>query len=407
MMTSKHLVVRLPKPHVKQAEIEDCKLKRILVNAGRRAGKTFMVSRIAINKANAGKRVLYIAPITDQTDAFWEMVCEWLAIPIAVGLVKKNEQKRTLLFLKSGGRIQAKTGKLPDHLRGGWGDYIILDEYAYQNPIVWTKVCSPMTADTNATVMFISTPDYRNHFYLMYLKALINKKWKVFTFSTLDNPHLSEEALDSLTEDMTDVDYRQEILAEFIPGEGSVFSVNKDDFYPAEPMAQVLQEHKGHRIVAGLDWGQRNDFTALSIGCATCQKEVYLTRTNKLDYIDQREILKPIIQGFDDLELLAEANSIGVPNIEQLRADGVPTNSFMTTNSSKANIVQQLKLSFNQRAWKWIDDATAWNELEAYEMKVTPSGNRTYNAPQGLNDDYVLARMLMLHQSLTGRFNLA
>jgi len=90
----------------------------------------------------------------------------------------------------------AKTGKLPDHLRGGWGDYIILDEYAYQNPIVWTKVVAPMTLDTNATIVFISTPDFRNHFYHLYLKALIDDRWDVITFSSLENPHLSQEALD-------------------------------------------------------------------------------------------------------------------------------------------------------------------------------------------------------------------
>ena len=55
--------IRLPAPHPKQREIESCDKKRIIINAGRRAGKTFMVARIAARYASLGKRVLYIAPI--------------------------------------------------------------------------------------------------------------------------------------------------------------------------------------------------------------------------------------------------------------------------------------------------------------------------------------------------------
>ena len=77
-----------------------------------------------------------------------------------------------------------------------------------------------MLLDNNGTAIFISTPDKRNHFYHMYLLGLERDDWQVYTFSSHENPHLSEEALEQLTEDMTDVDYRQEILAEFVPGVG-------------------------------------------------------------------------------------------------------------------------------------------------------------------------------------------
>ena len=404
---SKKLVVSLPTPHEAQLRADVSKKRRILLNCGRRAGKTTWAARIAVKRAGSGKRVLYIAPVVLQTDAFWEMCCDYLKDAIAIGYVKKSEVKRTLTF-KDGGRIMAKTGKLPDHLRGGWGDYIILDEYAYQNPIVWTKVVAPMTLDTNATIVFISTPDFRNHFYHLYLKALIDDRWDVITFSSLENPHLSQEALDDLTKDMTDLDYRQEILAEFIPGEGSVFSLNKDDFYKGLDINTLITLHGHHRLVAGIDWGQKNDFTVMSIGCATCQKEIWLERTNKIEYAAQRDILANILDKFEmNVELLAESNSIGTPNIEQLRIDGIPVNGFNMSNTSKGSIVQGLRLCFSQGSWKWLENEIAWNELESYEMKVTPSGNRTYNAPYGLNDDTVIARMLMLHQALTGRFTLA
>ena len=395
----KKAIVRIPPPHPKQAEIEACTKKRILINAGRRAGKTFMVVRKAIREAGKGSRVLYVAPVVAQTDAFWEYANDWLGDVIAAGIVKRNKQKRRLEF-PDGGLIEARTGNKPDHLRGGWGDYIILDEYAYQDAGVWEKVVAPMLADTDGTAVFISTPDKRNHFYTLYLKALDRPEdWAVFTFDSHSNPHLSKEALDKLTEDMTDNDYRQEILAEFLPGVGAVFILDPDDFGP------VTGVHMGHRVVAGLDWGRKQDYTALSIGCADCQQELFLGRIKDLEYHIQRGWIANSLQKCynGDVELLAEENAMGLPNIEQLRLDGIEVQGFNTTSSSKGTIVQALRLAFQQHDWKWIDDPVGWNELEAFEMTIAPSGVARYGAPEGLHDDTVMARMLMLRQATTGQ----
>jgi len=225
----------------------------------------------------------------------------------------------------------------------------------------------------------------------------------VFTFSSLENPYLDDDAIDSMTQDMLPVDYRQEILAEFVPGVGAVFTLDKSDFHATMKLADVGVKHKGHRICAGLDWGRKNDFTVLSVGCADCMEELWLERTNQIEYHHQREILKSVLSHFGDVELLAEENSIGLPNIEQLRLDGIEVSGFTTTNTSKGIIVQALRLAFTQHEWKWLDDPVAWNELEAFEMKISPNGVAKYNAPDGLHDDTVMARMLMLRQATQGR----
>ena len=118
-----------------------------------------------------------------------------------------------------------------------------------------------------------------------------------------------------MIEDMTDLDYRQEILAEFVPGVGAVFTVRPSDFYvPNGTNCDTLK----HRLVAGLDWGQKQDYTVLSIGCATCRKELSITRIGELDYPTQRNMLKRELTSLGPVELLAEENSIGLPNIQQL-----------------------------------------------------------------------------------------
>jgi len=137
-------------------------------------------------------------------------------------------------------------------------------------------------------------------------------------------------------------------------------------------------------------------------------QEILLERFNATDYPAQRNRIKAILGRLPILpEILAEANSMGQPNIEQMREDGVEVRGFETTMASKAQIIQAMRLAFEQHSWRWLDVPYATNELEAYEMKVTPMGHVTYGAPEGLHDDTVIARALMLHQAMLGRFSLA
>jgi hypothetical protein len=400
---NKLISIELPKPHDQQEEVLNSSAKRAVIVAGRRAGKTTLAAIKSIRSAVKGQKVIYATPIAKQARTYWNRVVDLLAPAIQIGWIEKSETTRTLTF-SNGGYIVCQTAHDPDSLRSDACDLLILDEYAYMNPDVWERVGAPMLLDRNGTAWFISTPVPKNHFYTMYLSALNNPgTWDVFHFSSLNNPFLSKEALNAMIEDMQSEHYKQEILAEFVKGEGQVFVMNAEDFIPYV----FSEEHNNHRLVGGLDWGQKNDYTAFSIGCADCSKELRLFRVRGDDYPTQRERIKDILKHYTHIELLAESNSIGQPNIEQLRTDGVPVNGFITSNSSKAQIIQTLRLAFEQRSWKWLDDEVAWRELEAYEMKITPSGNITYGAPAGLNDDTIIARALMLRQATIGRFNLS
>ena len=409
----KFLVVRLPEPHAKQREIEACEAKRVVVKAGRRFGKTTMVARMAVRKANAGRRELYATPIFSQTDVFWELCVKWCWNGIRLGLITKNETKRTLHFTKTGGRITGRTASRPDHLRGLYADDLYLDEYAYQDPEVWERVGQPMLLDNDGNAYFISTGRKRNHFFLMGLAAQENEdgSWAYFRAPSHANPFLSAAAIADLAKDMTAEDYAEEILAEDVEGEGAVFRLVREDFLPGLTIEQIIKQHAGHRLCGGLDWGRLHDYTALSIGCATCHRELMLRRWQAEEYPAQRDMINGLYTqlraGGLDTELLSEENAMGLPNIEQIRQDGVPMNGLMIREKNKPQLVQGLRLAFEQRAWKWVWDEQSWRELEGYEGKVMASGHVSYNAPEALHDDTIVARMLMLNRSQMGSFTLA
>ena len=89
-----------------------------------------------------------------------------------------------------------------------------------------------------------------------------------------------------------------------------------------------------------------------------------------------------------------EQNSIGQPQIEELQRMGVPASGFITTNQTKAQIVDALALAFEQDKIKIPNDPTLISELMAYQSEKLPSGVLRYSAPEGMHDDCVIALAL-------------
>lgn len=221
--------VILRKPHFKQEEIRQSKAKRKIVRAGRRGGKTVIAGTICVDKFLEGLRPLYASPTTDQLETWWFEVKRALSEPIEAGIYKKNETEHTIEREGTKNRIKGKTAWNADMLRGDYADFLVLDEYQLMNEDTWEVVGAPMLLDNDGDAMFIYTPpslrsgsaskarDPR-HAAKMFAKAQkdTSGRWQAFHFSSQDNPHISKVALSSITQDMSSLSYRQEILAEDI-----------------------------------------------------------------------------------------------------------------------------------------------------------------------------------------------
>lgn len=397
-MRKRHeLKVRMPVPHLKQSHMILSKAKRKVVPAGRRVGKTTGVAIMASHAALNGKRVLEAAPTNAQTDAFWNHIKTFFAEPIKAGYISKNETTRKL-EIPGAGSIRCKTAWNADTLRGDYADFLILDEFQMMEPDAWDLVGAPMLLDNDGDATFIGTPNRRNHFYKMYQRAITDDtgRWDHWHFTSFDNPHLSQAALDEIIQDMSDEAYRQEILAEFLEGEGAVFKGIDSVLFRNFSTPEM---HEGHKKIAGVDWGKMNDYTAISIGCSTCQREIAISRFNQIGYDIQREKILNLSNLWKPKVILAESNSIGTPIIDELQRSGLPVEGFNTTASSKPPLIETLVMAIENGEWELIDDPVWTSELEAYERTVTPLGRSQYNAPKGLHDDTVIARALMIWQS--------
>lgn len=394
--------IKLPRPHAQQQYILDNASKRNVICAGRRGGKTTLLSGMAVRAFLDGRRVLYGAPTADQTDVFWSKCQNYLQPLIDNKYLYKNESKQIITWMheKNGhARIKAKTAWNADTWRGDSGDLLIFDEYAKTDPDAWELVGAPMCLDTDGDAWFISTPNRKNHFFALHTRGKdeLTERWRSFHFTSHDNPHLSEVALRELTEDMTEDGFKQEILAQFLENEGAVFrNVGAAHCAPVT----TPEQHAGHFLVAGIDWGKRQDYTVISIVCADCRQEVSLTRFNKIDYTYQRQRLTDDIRLWDVQAGLAELNAMGEPNLELLQADDLPIAGFWTTASSKPPLIENLVRVVERCEYQFLPHTIAQAEMEAYEVKISPTTNRaTYGAPDGVNDDTVIGRALATWQA--------
>jgi hypothetical protein len=165
------------------------------------------------------------------------------------------------------------------------------------------------------------------------------------------------------------------------------------------PLQPNLKDHEGHYTIAGVDWGKQQDFTAISIGCKDCHQELARDRFNKIDYHYQWKRTEALFRTWDVKMGLIEQNSVGEPGLEALRRAGLPVRGFQTTASSKPQLIENLGLVLEKEEWQFQADPIWTAELEAYERKVSvTTGRSQYSAPEGMNDDTVIARALMVMQ---------
>jgi len=223
--------VKLRRPHHQQRAFIESPAKRIIVRAGRRGGKTVGIAIRAVKAFLAGQRVLYAAPTQDQVDAFWFEVKRALIEPITAGIYYKNESLHLVEVPMTKQRIRAKTAWNADTLRGDYADLLILDEFQLMDEQVWNSVGAPMLFDNDGTAVFIYTPPsirsrsvskardplhaarlFKHH--VESEQANPTGRLAAFHFSSFANPHVSHEALDNMSLDMSSLAIRQEIMAE-------------------------------------------------------------------------------------------------------------------------------------------------------------------------------------------------
>lgn len=171
------------------------------------------------------------------------------------------------------------------------------------------------------------------------------------------------------------------------------------------------QYNPDFKYYAGLDFGQTNDYTVLSIVCRNTRQQVALLRINKLGWGEMRRQIVDLCGKFNVRMLWAEKNSMGSTNIEELRKEfrekSIKTRirDFQTSNNSKHEIMTELHEALHEDNFKlmnveWDDGWTLEREFQAFVSKQTPTGIWQLQAAEGEHDDCVIATALSWQASI-------
>ena len=259
----------------------------------------------------------------------------------------------------------------------------------------WERSVSPMLTDHRGSAWFLSTPrGTANYFHTLYQRGQDSSKedWISWRMPTSSNPFISPEEIETRRQDLTDLAFAQEYLAEFVTWAGAVFRGIRDAVQPIAPAPAAM---------IGVDWGRVGDSTVF-VALSASGHLVGMDRFHGIEYSVQRDRLRAFWERQGKrCWITAEANSMGGPVVEQLQRDGLPVVGFMTTGPSKAGIIQGLSLAFERGMIRIPDDPVLIGELQAFEGKTQPGGNMRYSAPAGLHDDTVMA-LAIAWAALTG-----
>lgn len=221
----------------------------IVVNCGRRAGKTTVVALKLIDFASKNPKSVcwYVAPDYKQAkQILWEMLKQ-LIPERAIG--RRNDTD-LIVTLTNGSKIMLKGAQDPDSLRGVKIDMCVFDECAFMDrwDEVW-KVIRPTLADSQARVWFISTPNGFNHFKEMADRT--DPQWSYHHYTSYDNSFLPREEIDQMKEEMDEDSFAQEIMGEFRKMSGLIYK----EFNRATHMRDLPKFLPGWSYYRAIDFG--------------------------------------------------------------------------------------------------------------------------------------------------------
>lgn len=356
---------------------------------GRRWGKTVTGGVVTLNVLRQHGKAAWIVPSYKNGRSLWRYASSVCA-PLAQGKYMDVSKSERVITTFGGGFFGIYSADNIDSIRSENFNLVVGDEAARIVEEGWNDAVRPTLADADGDELIISTPKGKNWFYYEFMKGQSGGDIASWTAPSNANPIPTiRRAFELAKTRVPERTFLQEWMAQFVE-DGTLFR----NIMKLSTSEKLERGENGKQYVIGADWGRTDDATVFSVLDIADKKQVYLDRMTDTDFASQRIRLKALSEKFNNAVCLVETNSIGQPQLEELQAMNVPATGFITTNATKAEIINGLELAFEQEAIRILPDNTQMAELMAYQSERLPSGLLRYGAPEGMHDDTVIALAL-------------
>lgn len=381
--------ILLPKPLEWQLRVKEERARYNVIIVGRRAGKTTLLEDLCAEPDVLAYPIGWFSPTYKDMLEVWDELATRFA-PITRRISTQDRRIENI----AGGVLEFWSMENIHAGRGRKYKRVLIDEAAKVPTLLraWNQAIRPTLADYRGDAWIASTPLGRNGLWQLYQWGIDDgrKAWRAWQMPSSVNPFIAAEEIAEMRDNMPDLSYRQEILAEFVDDGVAVIR------FVDEAVTDDLPHGPDSRstYVAGIDWALTNDYTVCIVVDATTGLCVAVDRFNGVDYAVQRERIAALCRHWRVTSAVGEQNSMGKPNNDELRRMSVPVRDFTTTNASKADIIEELAAAFEHRRIKIPRHAALIDELKALQSERLPGGGVRYAAPDGLHDDCAIALAL-------------
>ena len=351
---------------------------------GRQIGKTLLLINMllyySINKPRT--TLLWVSPYYSMAVKVLSQILDAIEF---TPITKEANKSEKIITLINGSRIYFRSAEKPETIRGLSIDYCFIDEAQDVSDDAFNKSILPTLSAKGKKCLIAGTPKSKNWFYL-YFQRGEDKNYNSYTAPSTISPYISEEFIKEQKESLPPSIFNQEFLAQWQEGDGEVFT-NIDEVCNLNNWLGTKD-----RTLGGLDIGTKQDYSVLTI-MDTSGRVVHMWRERGLEYSAIVDKVVYLCKQYRT-ELYVEANSIGDAVYEMIRKKYKSVKPFITTNTSKENIIRRLISDISDLGLELPSPnlfAPLYKELQMFQYKYLPSGKISYQAMSGHHDDCVMS----------------
>ena len=215
------------KKHNKQIDAFDCDARFKFILAGRRGGKTYLITEDIVKTAAAmpdGAEIFYVGPTNAQAkEIIWEPLeerlweCGW-KFEDFISKHRFELSRRRKIYVIGAEKIR--------RIRGHKVAKAFLDELAFFETdlnAVW-KAVRPALSDLKGGAVASTTPNGKGtQAYDWHLESLRKPEWKYFHWSTFDNPYIDDDEIEDAKRELDEKSFNQEYMATWESFEGLAY----------------------------------------------------------------------------------------------------------------------------------------------------------------------------------------
>lgn len=362
----------------------------VVLTAGRQTGKTYsaMIWMVTNLIQNPKARGLWVDTTHSNLIRYVERYLAEILRNAPQGFYTYNKLEGLVKF-NNGSYLDLRSAERQENIQGFSYDFVVLNEAGIilKDESLWYNAILPMCK--NAYVRIIGTPKGRNLFYTLYNSG--HPDFASFTITAYQSPYWTRKNIEMIKQTLPDVVFRQEMMAEFVDDDTSVFNL-KNAVVPTPDISDKLINTPPYYM--GLDIAQKQDYTAMVV-LSSSGYVVDVVRFNKINYSKQKEKIVEQWRKYQQCDVAVDTTGVGLALYDDLKLVIGNMTNFTFTNTIKRAVIEDLVFMLNDGRIKiptLYEDLI--KELKSYECNISKAGVITYNAPAGQHDDLVIALAL-------------